>query len=187
MARYACALGDLDRHTDNKHHLRDKHYVFNKLIELDINRKHHNIKLNLDDYEQLNQFIHNEFEFKQHNSKHDRDNHICPFTRSGLPTRSDHNRASTRRRSSHPQKAFAFASKVSQVLARTNARKINISVTLDPDLLGAIERLARREGVTVSAVLREMLRAEMKRRRAIRGGGRGRRRSRSSNIQGGHA
>jgi hypothetical protein len=25
------------------------------------------------------------------------------------------------------------------VLARTNARKINISVTLDPDLLGAVE------------------------------------------------
>jgi metal-responsive CopG/Arc/MetJ family transcriptional regulator len=73
------------------------------------------------------------------------------------------------------------------VLARTNARKINISVTLDPDLLGAIERLARREGVTVSAMLREMLRAQMKRRRAIRGSGRGRRRSRSSNIQGGHA
>jgi metal-responsive CopG/Arc/MetJ family transcriptional regulator len=64
------------------------------------------------------------------------------------------------------------------VLARTNARKINISVTLDPDLLGAIERLAHKEGVTVSAVLREMLRAEMKRRREIRSGKSRRRASR---------
>jgi hypothetical protein len=54
------------------------------------------------------------------------------------------------------------------VLARTNARKINISVTLDPDLLGAIERLARRERVTVSAMLRGILRAEMTRRGIIR-------------------
>jgi hypothetical protein len=186
MAWHACALGHLDRHTDHKHHLRDKHYVFNQLIDRNINRKHHNIQLNLNEYGQLNQFIHNEFEFKHNNSKHDRDNHVCTFTRSGLPTRSDHNRASTRRRSSHPQKAFAFASKVSQVLTRTNARKINISVTLDPDLLGAIERLAHKEGVTVSAVLREMLRAEMKHRRAIRGGRSGRRRSRSLHVQEGH-
>jgi metal-responsive CopG/Arc/MetJ family transcriptional regulator len=75
---------------------------------------------------------------------------------------------------------------VNQVLTRTNARKINISVTLDPDLLGAIEKLARKEGVTVSAVLREMLRAEMKRRHAIRGGRSGHRGSRSLHIQEGH-
>jgi metal-responsive CopG/Arc/MetJ family transcriptional regulator len=50
-----------------------------------------------------------------------------------------------------------------------NARKINISVTLDPDLLTAIERLARKEGVTVSALLRGILRAEMMRRRLIKG------------------
>jgi metal-responsive CopG/Arc/MetJ family transcriptional regulator len=55
------------------------------------------------------------------------------------------------------------------VLARTNARKINISVTLDPDLLAAIERLARKEGVTISAMLRVILRAEMERRHLIRG------------------
>jgi predicted transcriptional regulator len=54
------------------------------------------------------------------------------------------------------------------VLARTNARKINISVTLDPDLLGAMEKLARKEGVTLSAMMREILRAEMGRRRLIR-------------------
>jgi predicted transcriptional regulator len=54
------------------------------------------------------------------------------------------------------------------VLARTNARKINISVTLDPDLLEAIEKLARRERVTLSAMMREILRAEMGRRRLIR-------------------
>jgi post-segregation antitoxin (ccd killing protein) len=94
--------------------------------------------------------------------------------------------AEPRRRSSHPQKAFPFAWKVSQVLGRTNARKINISVTLDPDLLGAIERLARKERVTVSAVLREMLRAEMKRRRAMRGGRSGRRGSRSLHVQEGN-
>jgi metal-responsive CopG/Arc/MetJ family transcriptional regulator len=72
------------------------------------------------------------------------------------------------------------------VLTRTNVRKINISVTLDPDLLGAIERLARKERVTVSAVLREILRAEIKRRRAIRGGRNRRRRSGSLSIQEGH-
>lgn len=55
------------------------------------------------------------------------------------------------------------------MLARTSARKINISVSLDPDLLGAIERLARKEGVTLSAALRGILRAEMERRRLIRG------------------
>jgi metal-responsive CopG/Arc/MetJ family transcriptional regulator len=55
------------------------------------------------------------------------------------------------------------------VLARTNARKINISVTLDPDLLGAIERLAHKEGITLSAMMREILRAEMGRRRLLRG------------------
>lgn len=54
------------------------------------------------------------------------------------------------------------------MLARTNARKINISVTLDPDLLGAIEKLARRERVTLSAMMREILRAEMGRRRLVR-------------------
>jgi len=72
------------------------------------------------------------------------------------------------------------------MLTRTNVRKINISVTLDPDLLGAIERLARKERVTVSAVLREMLRAEMRRRRAIRGGRTRRRGSRSLHVQEGH-
>ena len=54
------------------------------------------------------------------------------------------------------------------MLTRTNVRKINISVTLDPDLLGAIERLARKERVTVSAMLRGILRAEMTRRGIIR-------------------
>ena len=61
-----------------------------------------------------------------------------------------------------------------------NARKINISVTLDPDLLGAIERLARREGVTLSAMLRGILRAEMTRRRIIRANRRARIRKRVS-------
>ena len=66
-----------------------------------------------------------------------------------------------------------------------NARKINISVTLDPDLLGAIERLARKEGVTLSAVLREILRAEMTRRGIIRAerGPRTRRRIRKSQMK----
>lgn len=53
-------------------------------------------------------------------------------------------------------------------MARTSARKINISVTLDPDLLGAMEKLARKEGVTLSAMMREILRAEMGRRRLVR-------------------
>jgi hypothetical protein len=71
------------------------------------------------------------------------------------------------------------------VLTRTNARKINISVTLDPDLLGAIERLARREGVTVSAMLRGILRAEMTRRGIIGGDrqARMRKRVRKSKIE----
>jgi len=64
------------------------------------------------------------------------------------------------------------------MLKRMNARKINISVTLDPDLLGAIERLARKEGVTLSAVLRGILRAEMTRRGIIRTERRGRIRKR---------
>jgi hypothetical protein len=74
---------------------------------------------------------------------------------------------------------------VSEVLTRTNARKINISVTLDPDLLGAIERLARREGVTVSAMLRGILRAEMTRRGIIGGDrqARTRKRVRKSKIE----
>jgi len=55
------------------------------------------------------------------------------------------------------------------LLARTNARKINISVTLDPDLLGAMEKLAHKEGVTLSAMMREILRAEMGRRHLVRG------------------
>jgi len=66
------------------------------------------------------------------------------------------------------------------MLKRMNARKINISVTLDPDLLGAIERLARREGVTLSAMLRGILRAEMTRRRIIRANRRARIRKRVS-------
>ena len=72
------------------------------------------------------------------------------------------------------------------MLGRTNARKINISVTLDPDLLGAIERLARREGVTVSAMLRGILRAEMTRRGIIGGDrqARMRKRVRKSTIEG---
>lgn len=72
------------------------------------------------------------------------------------------------------------------MLARTNVRKINISVTLDPDLLGAIERLARREGVTVSAMLRGILRAEMTRRGIIRAERRARirKRVRKSKIEG---
>jgi len=71
------------------------------------------------------------------------------------------------------------------MLKRMNARKINISVTLDPDLLGAIERLARKEGVTLSAVLREILRAEMTRRGIIRAerGPRTRRRIRKSQMK----